>query len=150
MSTEDRTIVAITAGIVAAHVGHNSVPVSDVATLISSVHRALTGLGSEGEPEKENDGPKPAVSIRASIKPDYLVSMIDGKHYKMLKRHLSRHGYTPQSYRAAFKLPADYPMTSADYAARRSALAKEIGLGRKAKVQAPKPKPKRNREPSVA
>ena len=123
-------LITLTADIVAAHVSNNSVAVSDLPTLIANVHGALSGLGQPEAPVEEK--PKAAVSIRASVKPDHIISMIDGKPYKMLKRHLAQNGYTPQSYRETFDLPRDYPMTAPNYAAQRKELALKIGLGRKA------------------
>lgn len=128
-TTQAEFLITLTSDIVAAHVANNSVSVGDVANLITSVHNALAGLNAPVEPVEEK--PKGAVSVRASIKADHLVSMIDGKPYKMLKRHLSLNGYTPESYKKAFDLPADYPMTAASYSAQRKALAVKIGLGRK-------------------
>ncbi|MFZ2995219.1 MucR family transcriptional regulator [Sphingobium sp.] len=136
-------MVTLTADIVSAHVANNSVAVGDVATLIANVHAALTGLNNKpAEPVEEK--PKGAVSIRASIKPDHLVSMIDGKPYKMLKRHIQQNGYTPESYRETFGLPKDYPLVAPSYAEQRRDLAKRIGLGRKpgTKVKAATPAPK--------
>jgi predicted transcriptional regulator len=128
MVAEPGILVALTADIVRAHVSHNHVAASDVAVLIEKVHAALDGLATPPAPEAEPQ--KGAVSIRASIKPDHLISMLDGKPYKMLKRHLALHGHTPESYREAYGLPKDYPMVAASYAARRSDLAKKIGLGK--------------------
>lgn len=122
-------LITLTADIVAAHVANNNVAVGDVPTLIANVHGALSNLGKKEEPVEEK--PKAAVSIRASVKPDHIISMIDGKPYKMLKRHLAQNGYTPQSYRETFDLPRDYPMTAPNYAAQRKELALKIGLGRK-------------------
>lgn len=124
------TFITLTADIVAAHVSNNSVAVSDIPTLIQNVHNALIGLGgaAPAEPVKL----EPAVSIRASIKPDYIVCLDDGKKLKMLKRHLMTHyGMTPDQYRAKWGLPADYPMVAPNYAEQRRTLAKAIGLGRK-------------------
>ncbi|ALC12159.1 MucR family transcriptional regulator [Sphingopyxis sp. 113P3] len=122
-------LVTLTADIVAAHVSNNSVAISDLAMLINNVHAALSGLGSEAAPEEK---PVPAVSIRASVKPDYIVCLEDGKKLKMLRRHLMTHyEMTPEDYRAKWGLPADYPMVAPNYAAKRRALAKEIGLGTK-------------------
>ena len=90
-----------------------------------------------GEKAPEPEKPKGAVSIRSSIKPDGLVSMIDGKKYQTLRRHISGHGYTPESYRDTFGLPRDYPMVSANYSETRRAMAKKIGLGRKRSADAP-------------
>ena len=124
------TIITLTADIVAAHVSNNSVAVSDIPTLITNVHTALSGLGGRAPaPEVRAE---PAVSIRASIKPDYIVCLDDGKKLKMLKRHLMTHyGITPDEYRAKWGLPADYPMVAPNYAEQRRSLAVKIGLGRK-------------------
>ncbi len=125
------TLITLTADIVAAHVSNNSVAVSDIPSLIENVHRALNGL-SAGEVVAEPEMPEPAVSVRASIKPDYIVCLEDGKKLKMLKRHLMTHyNMTPDEYRARWNLPADYPMVAPNYAATRRELAKKIGLGRK-------------------
>jgi len=125
------TLITLTADIVAAHVSNNSVAVSDVAMLIDNVHAALNKLSSQNETVEE-ERPEPAVSIRSSVKPDYIVCLEDGKKLKMLKRHLMTHyNMTPDEYRARWNLPADYPMVAPNYAETRRALAKKIGLGRK-------------------
>ncbi|MBG6116400.1 MULTISPECIES: MucR family transcriptional regulator [unclassified Sphingobium] len=129
MAAETEMLITLTAEIISAHVSHNRVSASDVPGLIEAVYGALSALGAPTAPEDEKS--KGAVSIRASIKPDHLVSMIDGKAYKMLKRHLSLNGYTPETYREAFDLPRDYPMVAASYAQQRRTLAHKIGLGRK-------------------
>ncbi|HYJ30093.1 MAG TPA: MucR family transcriptional regulator [Allosphingosinicella sp.] len=123
-------LVSLTADIVSAHVSNNSVAVSDLATLIQNVHNALAGLGKvQEEPPVKQD---PAVSIRSSIKPDYVVCLEDGLKMKMLKRHLmTDHGLTPDQYRQKWGLGADYPMVAPNYAEQRRALAKKIGLGTK-------------------
>lgn len=131
MALDQETLMNVTADIASAHVGNNKVLTGEVAPLIESIYSALQALGAP-TPDPIEEKPVGAVSIRASIKPGHLVSMIDGKPYKMLKRHLGLHGYTPASYREAFNLPRDYPMVAAEYAEKRSALAKSIGLGRKA------------------
>lgn len=124
------TLVALTADIVAAHVSNNSVSIADIAALIGSVHASLSGLAQGAEPEPQPEQ-KPAVSVRASIKPDYLVCLEDGKQVKMLKSYLrTNFNMTPDEYRAKWNLPKDYPMVSPNYAARRRELAKEIGLGK--------------------
>lgn len=122
------TLIALTADIVAAHVSNNSVAVADLPILISNVHGALTGLGNPTEqPELRQE---PAVSVRSSIKPDFIVCLEDGKKLKMLKRHLMTHyQMTPEQYRAKWNLPADYPMVAPNYAEQRRTLAKKIGLG---------------------
>jgi predicted transcriptional regulator len=124
------TLITLTADIVAAHVSNNSVAVSDLPTLIQNVHGALTGLGTAVvEPEVKQE---PAVSVRSSVKPDYIVCLEDGKKLKMLKRHLMTHyQMTPEQYRAKWNLPADYPMVAPNYAEQRRTLAKKIGLGTK-------------------
>ena len=124
------TLLALTADIVAAHVSNNSVAVNDLPQLIQNVHSALTGIsGSRAAPEAR---PEPKVSIRASIKPDYIVCLEDGKKQKMLKRHLmTNHGMTPDEYRQKWGLAADYPMVAPNYAEQRRTLAKSIGLGTK-------------------
>lgn len=122
-------LVTLTADIVAAHVSNNSVAISDLALLINNVHAALSNLG---EKEVVEEKPVPAVSIRASIKPEYIVCLEDGRKLKMLRRHLMTHyNMTPDDYRAKWGLPADYPMVAPAYAEKRRALAKEIGLGTK-------------------
>jgi predicted transcriptional regulator len=152
VSTDNQDLITLTADIVSAHVSNNSVPTAEVAILIQSVYGALGALGSPTQ-EPAAEKPKGAVSLRSSIKPDFLISMIDGKPYKMLRRHISQHGYTPESYREAFGLPRDYPMVAANYAEQRRALAHKIGLGRKPRVPetAPVAAPKRRgRKPAEA
>lgn len=123
-------LITLTSDIVAAHVSNNSVSVDEVPTLISKIYGALAELGNSGEPVEER--PEPAVSVRASIKPDYIVCLEDGKKFKMLKRHLmTKYNMTPDDYRARWNLPSDYPMVAPNYAATRRDLAKKIGLGRK-------------------
>ncbi len=118
-----------TTTIVAAHVSHNAVPAADLPRLIATVHQALAALG----PEEAAGKPKPAASIKQSVKPEYLVCLDDGKKLKMLKRHLrTAYNMTPDGYRQKWGLPSDYPMVAPKYAAVRSKLAKKIGLGRKA------------------
>ncbi len=123
-------LLTLTADIVAAHVSNNSVAVNDLPTLIQNVHQALSGIsGGNAAPEEK---PQPKVSIRASIKPDYIVCLEDGKKQKMLKRHLmTSHGLTPNEYRAKWGLSGDYPMVAPNYAEQRRTLAKSIGLGTK-------------------
>lgn len=118
------TLITLTADIVAAHVSNNSVAVSDLPVLIANVHGALAGLGTPvAVPEVKQE---PAVSIRSSIKPDYIVCLEDGKKLKMLKRHLMTHyQMTPEQYRAKWNLPADYPMVAPSYAEQRRTLAKK-------------------------
>ena len=131
MDTED-TLLTLTADIVAAHVSNNSVAVNDLPTLIQNVHAALNGIsGAAAAPEPR---PEPKVSIRSSIKPDYIVCLEDGKRLKMLKRHLMTHyNMTPDQYRQKWGLSADYPMVAPNYAEQRRTLAKSIGIGTKRK-----------------
>ena len=124
------TLITLTADIVSAHVSNNSVAVNDLPQLIQNVHNALNGLGNK--PEEPQAKPEPAVSIRSSIKPDYIVCLEDGKKLKMLKRHLMTHyQMTPDEYRQKWGLNADYPMVAPNYAEQRRSLAKKIGLGTK-------------------
>ena len=126
--------VELTADIVSSYVTHNSVQSGDLAGLIASVHAALQGLGATKQPETER--PQPAVPIRKSVTPDFLISLEDGKPYKTLKRHLAKLGLTPEEYREKWGLPRDYPMVAANYAQRRSELAKGLGLGQSRKQAA--------------
>jgi predicted transcriptional regulator len=132
MSEIQETLVTLTADIVAAHVSNNSVAVSDLPVLIQNVHGALSGLGTApAEPEVKQE---PAVSVRASVKPDFIVCLEDGKKLKMLKRHLMTHyNLTPDQYRQKWGLSPDYPMVAPNYAEQRRTLAKSIGLGTKRK-----------------
>ena len=128
----DDTLLTLTADIVAAHVSNNTVAVNDLPNLIQNVHGALSGVaGRTAGPEPK---PEPKVSIRASVKPDYIVCLEDGKKQKMLKRHLmTNHNMTPDDYRKKWGLAADYPMVAPNYAEQRRTLAKSIGLGTKRK-----------------
>jgi predicted transcriptional regulator len=125
------TPVVLTAQIVAAFLSNNAVTIADLPNVIQLVHRALvstTAPASAAVVEK----PVPAISIKKSVTPDYIVCLEDGKKLKMLKRHIfSTYGLTPDAYRTRWGLPSDYPMTASNYAAQRSALAKSAGLGRK-------------------
>lgn len=128
-------LVPLAVAIVAAYVAHNALPMEELASLVASVHRSLVGLalGSAGmaPAASEPEFPVPtAAQIRRSVTEGGIVSFIDGKSYQTLKRHLSAHGLTPLAYRKRYELPRDYPMVAPAYSAKRSALAKEIGLGR--------------------
>lgn len=146
MSNEDvsigrsEEILKLASDIVAAYVSNNPVPVSDLPAMIRSVHSTLGGLsGADGLDIVTSQ--KPAVTVKKSITPDYLICLEDGKRLKMLKRYLrSRFSLTPDQYRAKWGLPADYPMVASNYAARRSEFAKKIGLGR---TSAPKGRKKK-------
>jgi predicted transcriptional regulator len=122
--------IELTADIVSAFISNNSVPVSDLPSLIGNVHTALRNSGQPA-PQREEAKPAPAVPTKRSITPDYLISLEDGKHYKSLKRHLGKLGLTPETYREKWGLPHDYPMIAANYAAKRSELAKSFGLGQR-------------------
>ena len=124
------TLLTLTADIVAAHVSNNSVAVNDLPNLIQNVHTALSGIS--GASAAAEPKPEPKVSIRSSVKPDYIVCLEDGKKLKMLKRHLMTHyNMTPDQYRQKWGLSADYPMVAPNYAEQRRKLAKSIGLGTK-------------------
>jgi predicted transcriptional regulator len=126
----DETLVDLTADIVSAHLANNNVAVGDVPNLIQQVHKALFSLGAPAP--KQPQEKTPVVSVRSSIKPDYLVCMECGRKQKTLKRHLmTAHHMTPEQYRADFGLPPDYPMVAPNYSEQRRALAHSIGLGRK-------------------
>ena len=125
---ENSELLALTADIVAAHVSNNSVAVGDLPRMIADVYDSLSGLGEVPAPAEVEL--VPAVAIRSSIKPDFLVCLEDGKKLKMLKRHLkTAYNMTPDEYRQRWGLPSEYPMVAPNYAAQRSKLAKEIGLG---------------------
>lgn len=117
--------------IVASYVAKNPVSPTDLPKLIGDVHTALVGLGKPAAELFPEQAPTPAVSIRKSVTPDYLVCLDDGMKLKSLRRHLSKLGMTPEQYRAKWGLPADYPMVAPNYSAVRSALAKDSGLGKK-------------------
>ncbi len=120
--------IELAADIVSAFVSNNSVPVAELPGLIANIHAALQ---KTGQPAANPEGarPTPAVSIKKSITADYLISLEDGQQYKSLKRHLGRLRLTPEAYREKWGLPRDYPMVAPNYAAKRSELAKSIGLG---------------------
>lgn len=130
-ATKTEDILALTAKIVAAHVSNNTVPLSDLPGLIHQVHQALSGVGSSGMTAPR---PQPAVPVKKSVMPDYIVCLEDGKKLKMLKRHLkTAYNLTPEQYRERWELPADYPMVAPNYAKQRSQLARDLGLGTKSK-----------------
>ena len=127
-SSESKEIIEWTAEIVASYVQKNSVSISDLPQLIKTVNDSLTSLSCGSPAEK----PKPAVSIRRSVTPDYIICLEEGRKLKMLKRHLATaYGMTPEEYREKWGLPADYPMVAPNYAKQRSSLAKKIGLGKR-------------------
>ena len=120
-------LVSLASDIVSAFVANNSLARTELASLIASVHGALSGLGRPAAPDPERSAPP--VPIKKSVTPDYLISLEDGKQYKSLKRHLRVRGLTPEQYREKWGLAADYPMVAPNYAKARSDLAKEMGLG---------------------
>ena len=122
-------IIEMTADIVAAYVGANSVTATDLPALIQSVHRALTGVAT-GSEVAEAAPREPAVPIKKSITPEYLICLEDGRKFKSLKRHLrTKYNMSPEEYRSKWSLPKDYPMVAPSYAKARSELAKQMGLG---------------------
>jgi predicted transcriptional regulator len=121
----------LAAEIVSAFVSNNSVPHTDLPGLIGVVHGALQSVNQPAA--KEPEKPTPPVPVKRSVTPDFLISLEDGKHYKSLKRHLTRLGFTPAQYREKWGLPSDYPMVAPNYAKTRSELAKSMGLGQKRK-----------------
>ncbi len=124
-------IVELTADVVSAYVGNNAVAPGNLTALISEVHKALSQTLDENA-QAEQEKLKPAVPIRRSVQPDYIVCLEDGKKFKALKRHLrNSFDMSPEEYRAKWGLPADYPMVAPNYAKVRSELAKKIGLGQK-------------------
>ncbi|GLS45561.1 MucR family transcriptional regulator [Methylobacterium brachythecii] len=136
MTAQTTDAVSLAANIVAAYISNNSLPAGDLPAMLVNVHRAVAALTGSGatdsaaaaqpdEVEKPTSG-----QVRKSITPDAIISFIDGKAYKTMKRHLGTHGLDPHSYRQRYGLPSDYPMVAPNYAAQRSALAKSIGLGR--------------------
>ncbi len=132
-------LLALTSDIVSAHISKNSIATADLPVLIQQVFSTLNGLGvtPPSEPEAEQ---KPAVSVRKSVTPDYLICLEDGKKLKMLKRHLrTSYNMSPDDYRKKWGLPADYPMVAPVYAAKRKELALKIGLGRKPGMAGTKP-----------
>lgn len=134
-SDMNETLITLTSDIVAAHVSNNSVGVDELPVLISNVYGALAGLGHAAS-EPEAAPLKPAVSLRASVKPDKIVCLDCGAELQMLKRHLmTHHNMTPEDYKARWNLPADYPLVAPNYADKRRDLAKKIGLGRKPGVK---------------
>lgn len=124
-------LLELTTEIVVAHVANNTLPVGELPALIGDVYKTLSALG---DPVEEPEAAKPAVPIKRSVFPDYIICLENGKKLKMLKRHLkTAYDMTPEEYREKWGLPADYPMVAPNYAKHRSTLAKEIGLGTKSR-----------------
>ncbi|NYZ12992.1 MucR family transcriptional regulator [Azospirillum sp. RWY-5-1] len=130
--TPSNELLSLTTEIVAAHVSNNTVALGDLPTLIEQVYRSLVNIGTEPPPAEERL--QPAVPIKKSVTPDHIVCLEDGKKLKMLKRHLkTAYNMTPEEYRERWGLPPDYPMVAPNYAKQRSSLAKQIGLGTRAR-----------------
>ncbi|MBV1886804.1 MAG: MucR family transcriptional regulator [Parvibaculaceae bacterium] len=124
-------ILQLASEIVSAYVSNNAISSAELPSMIQDVHQTLTDLGSDANSNVNNQ--EPAIAVKKSITPDYLICLEDGKKLKMLKRYLrSRYEMTPEEYRAKWSLPADYPMVAPNYAEQRSKLAKKIGLGQAA------------------
>jgi predicted transcriptional regulator len=127
--TTGKNFIDLTANIVSAYLSNNPTPASEIPGLINQIHAALVRV-STGRPETPAEPAKPAVSVKKSMTPDYLVCLEDGKRFKSLKRHLrSQYNMTPEQYREKWGLPPDYPMVAPNYAVARSQLAKKMGLG---------------------
>lgn len=133
-SADRSQLLALTAEIVAAHVSNNRLDAAELPALIRQIYATLAGIGAEpgGDAARPAaDRPAPAVPVKKSVTPDYIVCLEDGRKLKMLKRHLMSHyKLTPEQYRERWGLPADYPMVAPNYAIRRQVLAKKIGLGK--------------------
>jgi predicted transcriptional regulator len=130
-------LVGLAADIVSAYVTNNSVPAADLPSLIATVHSSLRNV-SNPAPAQATEKPTPAVPIKKSVTPEAIISLIDGKPYRTMKRHLTRHGLTPAQYRERFGLPHDYPVVAPAYAAKRSELARSAGLGQQRRKAAAK------------
>ena len=134
-AAKPQDVLSLTAEIVAAHVSNNTVPLAELPALIQQVFQTLSAIGTGDE---QPPRPEPAVPIKKSVMPDYIVCLEDGKKLKMLKRHLkTAYNMTPEKYRERWGLPSDYPMVAPNYAKQRSQLARELGLGTKTKRRRP-------------
>lgn len=134
--TGDSNFIELTAQIVSAYVGNNTVAAGDIPALINQVHAALSRVSSKGG-EAAAEPLKPAISVKRSVTPEYIVCLEDGKKFKSLKRHLrTQYNMTPEQYREKWGLSADYPMVAPNYAAARSQLAKQMGLGQQRRRRA--------------
>lgn len=130
-TVSSESVLGMAANIVSSYVSHNALPADQIPELIKTVYTSLHGVQSPSA-EIVEEAQKPAVSVRRSITPDYIICLEDGKKLKMLKRHLrTTYGMSPEDYRAKWNLPSDYPMVAPNYAKQRSEFAKKIGLGRK-------------------
>ena len=136
-TVKNHDILALTTNIVSAHLSNNTVPAAEIPALIEKIYKTLSGVGGELPAASiVSERPQPAVPIRKSVMPDYIVCLEDGKKLKMLKRHLkTAYKMTPEQYRERWGLPNDYPMVAPSYAKTRSRLAKDIGLGTKGRSE---------------
>ena len=135
-NTKGGEFIGLTANIVSGYVSNNTVPATDIPGLINQVHAALVRV-SGGHAEAPSDALKPAVPVKKSITPEYIVCLEDGKKFKSLKRHLrTQYNITPEQYREKWSLPPDYPMVAPNYAAARSQLARQMGLGQQRRRRA--------------
>jgi predicted transcriptional regulator len=135
-TSESDPLIELTAEIVSAYVSNNSVPATDISGLISQVHASLARI-STGQVEIQSEPLRPAIAVKRSITPDHIVCLEDGKKFKSLKRHLrTQYSMTPEQYREKWGLPPDYPMVAPNYAAARSELAKQMGLGQQRRRRA--------------
>ena len=146
MPQETKNHVELTGDIVSAYVAANNIQQSELPGLIAGVHSALTNLG---KPASESVKTEPLVPIKHTIKPDYIISLEDGRRYKSMKRHLSSRGITPEQYREKWGLRPDYPMVAPNYSKARSELAKSLGLGQVRKGQAQKAGKKASKKKSA-
>ena len=152
----DLNIVEMAAEIVSAYVRNNSVPASELPSLLQSIHDSLGNILNGSKPEPVKEPLQPKIAIKKSVTNEFIVCLEDGKRFKSLKRHLhSEHGLSPQEYREKWGLGKDYPMVAPAYADARSNLAKTMGLGRKAsapaaEMPAPEPEPEAAKEPEMA
>jgi predicted transcriptional regulator len=148
----DASLVELTTEIVAAYVGNNAVQAADLPEVIRTIHAALKGVETGASAPEATAPQTPAVSIKKSVTPDWIISLEDGRKFKSMKRHLSIRGMTPDQYRAKWGLAKDYPMVAPNYAAARSQLAKSMGLGQGGRqpakaapaVAKPRGRPKKN------
>ena len=132
------SFIELATDLVSAYVSNNRVAPAELPSLLTAVHAALNGLSQPAQVEEPVQEKLTSAQIRKSITPDALISFLDGKPYKTLKRHLTKHGLDARAYRERYGLPSDYPTTSANYSAARSNLAKSLGLGQQRRKPAPK------------
>ncbi|WP_457938380.1 MucR family transcriptional regulator [Mesorhizobium sp. 10J20-29] len=140
---QDDALLSLTAEVVMAYVSNNPLPSAELTDLIASVHTSLVSLARNEATASNAEPQKPAVPIKKSVTPDFIISLEDGKKFKSLKRHLqTKYGLTPAEYREKWNLPSDYPMVAPNYSQERSQLAKNLGLGRKPQPKAKTTQPK--------